>query len=204
MSNLAEIYNEHGKGTMKTFIPSLLNALRENIDRFDEICKTVYGLKPESILDAPCNMGLISSLVSHCLNGPKRVVGIDISEPLVMIAKELFGIEAYQADILTFDPRCDFELVMCTEFLEHVHNPQDYLRKLKSLSRKWVFLSVPIEAMPVDGIHHVAHISPAQLYDMAVETGIKVDKLWVLPSVFCEKPKWLGWTFLLGRVDNVA
>ena len=195
-----ELYNQHASGTHAEFTKLLLNGLREHIDRLAEISKTVYALHPQSVLDVPCNMGLITSLVSMYLNGPKRVVGVDVSDEYVRMAREYFNVNAIQADMLTYQPDEKFELVMCMEMLEHVPNPEDYVKKACELSSKWVLISVPIEAEPVDGEIHVRKVHPTELWDWLVGAGAHVARMWTLPSAFCEKPKWLGWMFALGEI----
>jgi len=196
---LADIYNEHGKGTAENLPAVIVNGLREHIDRVAEICKVVYSLKPKSLLDAPCATGLITTLVKWYLDGPTRVLGIDISEAYCNIAKHTFGLDVVCTDMLSWNTDEQFDVVMCLEMLEHVPNPQDYVTKAASLSSKWVLLSIPLEAMPVDGVIHVDKIHPTALWDWAINAGLQVERMWVLPSAFCEKPKWLGWIFLLGE-----
>lgn len=199
MSGLQELYDEHGRGTDKEFAGRTINSIREHIDRLCEICRVVHSLAPESILDAPCATGLITALVT---SPERRVVGLDISSVYCDMAKEMYGVQTVCVDIRDYRPEERFDLVMGMEILEHVEAPLEIFRALVRCSKRYVLVSTPEEHGAVDGTYHVRRVCSDDLSIWANMAGLTKVKQWFLPSMFCEKPKWQGWNFLLGEVRD--
>lgn len=81
------------------------------------------------ILDVGCGDGRLAALVKDFLGA--EVYGADISKRGVTIAKSL-GIKAKVADIAKKIPFADnfFDLVICTETIEHVADPDTLLKEI--------------------------------------------------------------------------
>ena len=120
---------------------------RRLIDRFlNEVLVCVKELKPKTILDAGCGEGFVLSLLlEHSIKA--KMTGIDISSEAIKIAKSNNRkMSLLKGDIygLSFDDNA-FDLVLCSEVLEHLDDPRKALKELKRVSKKYLLLSVPNE-----------------------------------------------------------
>lgn len=83
-----------------------------------------------NILDVGCGEALLSKMLIEQSN---RVVGIDISEEAIKLARE-DGVEALLCDVekenLPFDYK-SFDIIILSEIIEHLISPRDVLEKLK-------------------------------------------------------------------------
>ena len=95
------------------------------------------------ILECGCNEGFLSQALLEA--GNHHVVSIDNDPAMVAKAKEMFGIEALQADVNDL-PFLDgaFDLVVGGEILEHLVNPGLGLSEMFRVSKGRVILSVPV------------------------------------------------------------
>lgn len=105
-----------------------------------EIDKIVNLLTPASLLDVGSGEGF--TLKRH--NG---AVGVDYSMSALRYGQQNFGLNKLtQADIYRLPfPADSFEVVLCLETLEHLHDPQAALDSLIGVSGRWVVVSVPLE-----------------------------------------------------------
>lgn len=103
------------------------------ISRLKEIAKVVNKLPGKTILDIGC----MDLALKNKLSGRFKYQGID-PEPLEKspLIKEIpieeLGNEKY-------------DIIVCTEVLEHLHNPVKAIEKIKSIARKYILISVPNE-----------------------------------------------------------
>ena len=103
-------------------------------------------LKTFTVLDVGCGVGTLGLYVAQLC---KSVVGIDISERAIGIAKQ--AKQFTNSNNLTFKQTLlkqfenTFDLILCTEVIEHVPNPQQFVELLvKNLQPKgWLLLSTP-------------------------------------------------------------
>lgn len=201
MTEPAALYDEHAAGEVERFA-TLMNGVREHLDRFYHCVKWVRELRPRSLLDVACGYGHLTALYAFYLDGPERVLGLDVSPLHCAVAGKGFGVDTVRLAVEEATPERvggTFELVCCTELLEHVEAPWVVVRRCADLSTRWLFFSTPVEAQDVDGTFHVRHVSPANHYSLIATNapGFVCKRLELVPSLFCEKPKWLGWTFSL-------
>lgn len=104
--------------------------------------------KPEiKILDAGCGEGFIARML-HARFAQARITGLEYNEAALEVARceEMPSICYVQGDI-TKAPFEDgaFDLVVCTEVLEHLREPRCAVRELLRVSSGYVLLSVPDE-----------------------------------------------------------
>ncbi len=95
-----------------------------------------------SIIDIGCGEGFII----NCLNR-KDITGVDVSKKALNIAKQKNpGCNFCTGSIydLSFK-KSSFDLVIATEVLEHLENPERALREIKRISKKYCIFSVPNE-----------------------------------------------------------
>lgn len=113
-----------------------------------QLVAQVVALKPASILDVGCGEGFIAEEIMKQL--PEvSYTGIDMSETAVASAKELNPTATIATgDVLDlqFDD-ASFDLVICSEVLEHVKPPIEALSELRRVSKKELLVSVPHEPL---------------------------------------------------------
>jgi 2-polyprenyl-3-methyl-5-hydroxy-6-metoxy-1,4-benzoquinol methylase len=97
--------------------------------------------KFDSAIDIGCNRGLYSKLISEF--GYKKVLGIDIDEALIQIAKQNFeGDEnghSIKFDLINaenIDVNQKYDFILCTEVIEHTQNQAKTIENLKLILNK--------------------------------------------------------------------
>jgi len=113
---------------------------------YQTLVKTVRPIRPVNILDVGCGEGVTIVKLKQSKIG-KTYEGIDNSEDALRIGKKLYpGIDIKIGDIYNLPYKDNsFDLVVCTEVLEHLYRPKKALTELKRISSKYVLLSVPNE-----------------------------------------------------------
>ena len=104
------------------------------------------SLGVSNIVDAGCGEGfVVKYLISR--NSNLIIEGIDINGEAIVTSKE-FCPEAifHKADICKSGyPDKSFDLVLVTEVLEHLSNPEVAIVEVKRLTRRYCVFSVPLE-----------------------------------------------------------
>ena len=121
---------------------------RSLLNRFlDEVRSLVEPLPGRSILDAGCGEAFVLSMLLQARPDLEVAVGIDFDSEALCRGHDLSPhIPLMQADILRLPyPTDSFDVVVCTEVLEHFKNPDAALSELCRVSRKYCLLSVPHE-----------------------------------------------------------
>lgn len=117
------------------------------INRFyEKLFEIIKPLKPNSVLDAGAGEGFTLVKLARCKIG-KRVEGVDNSERAVKIGKKMYpGLNLIQGDIYNLPYKDNsFDIVLCTEVLEHLEDPGRALEELKRVTKKYIMLTVPNE-----------------------------------------------------------
>ncbi|HKC04916.1 MAG TPA: class I SAM-dependent methyltransferase [Patescibacteria group bacterium] len=98
-----------------------------------------YGIKDKDILDIGCGVGTIDLYLAK--NGAK-VFGIDISHKGIIIAKEnakkLHMTENLEFKVFNFPykiPLAKYDIIICSEILEHIKDDKLAVKKMVSLLR---------------------------------------------------------------------
>jgi SAM-dependent methyltransferase len=112
----------------------------------DRMYAQLEATKPQSVLDAGCGEGVVyRAMRKRGFQG--EWFGFDFSREAVAYARtrspecEWVHGSAYS---MPFASR-SFEMVFCSEVLEHLADPEQSLRELARVSRRWLLLSVPME-----------------------------------------------------------
>ncbi|MGC4106352.1 MAG: class I SAM-dependent methyltransferase [Thermomicrobiales bacterium] len=120
---------------------------RRLIDRFHtKITKIVTDLHPTTILDAGCGEGFVDDIFFKAMPSV-AITGFDVLEDSVKLAalrnpRGTFSL----GDIYNIDhPDDSFDIVVCFEVLEHLHEPDRALKELARVAKKAVVMSVPHE-----------------------------------------------------------
>jgi ubiquinone/menaquinone biosynthesis C-methylase UbiE len=100
----------------------------------------------ESFLEVGCAEGFTAHLVRE-LFGFRTTVA-DLSGEAVKRAKEIYGMDGFAADVQSLDGLKDgsFDLVLCSETIEHVPNPEKALAELIRVAGKALVITVPAAA----------------------------------------------------------
>lgn len=105
-------------------------------------------IRPYSILDVGCGEGFTLNTLQILKIG-KKLEGIDYSREAVKIGNIQFPkLNLKVGDIYkTQFKENAFDLVICTEVLEHLDKPQIALKELFRISKKYIIISVPNEPL---------------------------------------------------------
>jgi len=107
----------------------------ERVAFYEELAALFAPLAPRSVIDVGCGTGhLLRLTIDRLAAVPERVVGVDHSEAGIQRARELFPAARWVvADLHTFQVDERFDLVICTEVLEHLQHPGRAVELLLSL-----------------------------------------------------------------------
>lgn len=114
---------------------------------FDRIAREVRAFAPATVLDAGCGEGFVAEALSARLPGVE-VTAVDVDAAAVAFAEAngRFGVRYGVAslDALPFAAGA-FDVVVCTEVLEHLPAPDRALAELRRVARRGVVVTVPLE-----------------------------------------------------------
>jgi ubiquinone/menaquinone biosynthesis C-methylase UbiE len=159
-------------------------------------------IEPASVLEVGCGEGALANyLLQHSLKRPQCFEASDLS--LDMISAENDPLIKFRESSIYELPYSEnsFDLVVCSEVLEHLEHPQSGLAEIARVAEKGVLLSAPWEPVwrvlnLIRGKYigdlgntpgHIQHFSRKGLINL-VQTHLKIAK----------KRTPLPWTILLG------
>ena len=104
-------------------------------------------MQPDNVLEFGCGEGLFLRELKRRGVMFKSYLGLDIRHDAIVMAKELHPEYTFvEADFLSWDhPTGSFDLVICSQVLEHLLQPEIYLQHLAVFSSKNLLLTVPWE-----------------------------------------------------------
>ena len=117
--------------------------------------------------------------------------GIDLSETSIRQTQALLNIKRHGknlqlhcADFLKFPLKpSSFDAIVMGEMLEHVENPQDFLKKIVLIAKNdtYIFITTCINAPAIDHIYQFKHLK--QLEDIFSQCGLAIKEQCILPYV---------------------
>lgn len=149
------------------------------------ILQLIAPLDFESVLDVGCGQGAL--LVEIEKRFPQvKLHGVDLSSRAI----ELAASRVPRAEFWTFDLECErlkgtFDLVICSEVLEHIEDDVTAIRRLSEMTDKYLLVTTvqgrmrPSEAL----VGHVRNYDRAELIQKLSQSGLKVmrDIEWGFP-----------------------
>lgn len=108
--------------------------------------ETLKPLKAQKILDVGCGEGITLKKLEEKKIGIANE-GIDYSEEAVKIASQIYPkLKIKQGDIYNLDYKDNaFDVLICTEVLEHLEDPEKAFEEMRRVTSKYIVLSVPNE-----------------------------------------------------------
>jgi 2-polyprenyl-3-methyl-5-hydroxy-6-metoxy-1,4-benzoquinol methylase len=112
------------------------------------LLEQIKQLKPDSILDVGAGEGFtLEALRKQKL--AKKLEGIEYMDDAITLGKKMHPqVTIKKGNIyeLPYKPN-SFDVVICTEVLEHLDEPNKALEELKRVTKKYIILSVPNEPL---------------------------------------------------------
>ena len=133
-----------------------------------------------SALDVGCGNGELLRAIDRAFPG-KRLAGADVSDLVVEENRALFPhMEFHCVDLGTGAVDESFDLVVCTEVLEHVAAWRAGLANLRKMCNRELLLTVPSgRIFPIDQmVGHTQHFSAGQLGKALESAGFEVVTTW--------------------------
>lgn len=116
------------------------------INKLKAFVQEMPGKRIVKILDAGCGEGFMMKLMAANIQNAE-IVGLEYTKEALAVAEKMNPQLKYvQGDIckMPFD-NASFDIVVCTEVLEHLANPRMALKELRRVSRKYILFTVPNE-----------------------------------------------------------
>ena len=105
----------------------------------------IADLKIITVLDAGCNEGFTLDQLKKKFPA-LNCVGIDVSDKAINIGRKMFPkIKLKTGSIYHLPYKKTFDLMICTEVLEHLEQPEKALQEIKRATKQYCLFSVPNE-----------------------------------------------------------
>jgi SAM-dependent methyltransferase len=132
-----------------------------------------HRLSFESILDVGCGDGRL--LEEMYQRYKKNIHGVELgpSTAPIRLRSNLKGF--YSLDIQTESVQQTFDLLLCTEVLEHLRDPEAAVRHLRKMCKKFIIITVPGGKMVNTDrlIGHLRHYTLTSLVDLMGNGGFE-------------------------------
>lgn len=180
---MAEKTSNFEKHTSKNPLKKILIRNFEN-----NLIDLIAPLNPKKILDAGCGEGFTLAKLFERKIGDE-LEGIDYSKDAIRIGKKNHpNLNLKTGNIYSLSYRNNqFDLVICTEVLEHLEKPAIALSEVERVSSKYILFTVPNEPWWMlfnftkwgrqKEIGHINHWTSSQFKKMLERNGLKVQSV---------------------------
>lgn len=140
-----KLYNEEGQTPFWRWVNSRFRT--DIVARFLHTCSHISDVKAQSVLDVGCGSGRY--LAAFAQLGVRRLVGIDLSQPMLDLAhRQIDGVNHRNTDLIcaNFDDFATdekFDVVVAMGFFDYQVDPVSVLSKMRRLARHSVIASFP-------------------------------------------------------------
>jgi len=113
---------------------------------FKRVDSILDSVKISRVLDAGCGEGYLAQHIKDYSN-ELYVEGVDLSAEIIEVARKLHPQIKFSVGSVYHLPYFDnsFDLVVCSEVLEHLEYPEKALEELKRVSKRYCIITVPHE-----------------------------------------------------------
>lgn len=159
---------------------------------YSSLISLIKPLSPKTVLDVGCGEGFTMDKLVKSEIGEK-IEGVEYSKDALTLGKKLFPNLAFKEGSIYKLPYKDgsFDLVVCTEVLEHLEEPSKALKEMLRVSKKYLAISVPNEPLFMlsnllrgknlskfgNDEGHINHWSPLSLKKYLKKNGLKIEKI---------------------------
>lgn len=187
-----------------------------------EIIEKIPLSNRKNILDYGCGVGTVDFYLAK--NG-SNVIGLEISKKAIDICRDSansIGVSKYcKFHQINTKLNKKFDLIICSEVIEHVKDDIGLLKRLSKLLKKkgYIFISTPSINAPLykaglltsfdKKVGHLRRYHPEELKTLVIKMNLKIIRFEKLEGIFRNSlfvfPKW-GWIirFLKGPFSDLV
>jgi SAM-dependent methyltransferase len=163
------LYDDEAQGAV---MRRLNRWLRSDIaERFLFAMQFAERIRAQSVLDVGCGSGRYLQALAEI--GVRRAVGIDLSQPMLDLARDRvagFGncdVDLVHTDFASWKTEQRFDLVIAMGYFDYQSDPVDHLQKMAGLARHAVIASFPRRhpiRMPIRKLRYILKRCPVHFY----------------------------------------
>jgi len=163
-----------------------LNPTARHLERI--IVQLMKPLKIKTVLDAGCGIGVnVKNIKNNFKN--LKITGTDLSPQILNLAKHYVGknsrINYKTLDLGKKHLNKKFDLVLCSQVLEHVKDDKKAMKNLAKMSLKYLLITVPGGKYNNTSklVGHYRHYSKKRILDLVKKNNFKIlyVKEWGFP-----------------------
>lgn len=156
------------------------------------LTSVIKDLSPNTILDAGCGEGFtMNKLLQE--NIGKKIEGIEYAKEAISLGKKIYpNLIIKQASVYELPYKNNsFDLIICTEVLEHLEEPAKALKEMLRVTKRYLIISVPNEPLFMisnflrgknipklgNDAGHINHWNPLSLKKYLTQNKVKVKKI---------------------------
>jgi SAM-dependent methyltransferase len=175
------------------------------VDKASHIEYMVAGLRPpmDSVLDVGCGNGAVLQQLAEKKIG-NHFAGLEVGTELSQHCREDLHIHGFDGRTIPYEDK-SFDLVYATHVLEHVTDERGFLKELRRVSRRYVYVEVPCELhlrssrRALQRTLNIGHINAytSESFALTLETsGLRVDGIKLFEHRYAAhrvlSPAWLA------------
>lgn len=144
------------------------------------IAKMIEDLEFSSVLDVGCGQGSPLEEIAERRPG-LELAGVDISTQAVELARQRLPEATFSVlDLTQGALNRRFDLIICSDVLEHIEDDQTALRNIRKMANRW-FLVTTLQGRMRNFEQHVGHVRNyhrGELRTKLEEAGFAVHRQW--------------------------